>query len=229
MKRVIATVALAVCAALVGAGRAHATNECRGLNPCVPVAGPWVLVPTSHALPRPQAQYQLNCPRGFVVAGLDAELSDRAIDISFIGTSGTPVGPGISTSRSVVFVGWFTGTRPRTPSFRPHAGCVPAAGGGGRTQTAVPAFFPPGKPVVRRVVTGAVPTSHRFVASCRSGERLVGWYSARGFFLARPPTAATASALSTRVSVRAARVVALARAHALGAVVQLGVLCAGGT
>ena len=41
---------------------AGATNECRGLNPCVPVAGPWVVVPVGHGASRPQVQYQLTCP-----------------------------------------------------------------------------------------------------------------------------------------------------------------------
>ena len=42
---------------------AGATNECRGLNPCVAVAGPWVVVPPSGE----KTQYQLTCPRGYAV------------------------------------------------------------------------------------------------------------------------------------------------------------------
>jgi hypothetical protein len=98
-----------VLGALTVAPSAGATNECRGLNPCVPVAGPWVVVPTARTLPRPQAQYQLTCPRGFVVAGIDAQLSDQAIDLAFLGTSGTPVSPGVTTSRSIVFVASYVG------------------------------------------------------------------------------------------------------------------------
>jgi hypothetical protein len=37
--------AAAVLVALAAVPTAGATNECRGLNPCVPVAGPWVVVP----------------------------------------------------------------------------------------------------------------------------------------------------------------------------------------
>jgi hypothetical protein len=230
-RRVAAAVVLAVAAvaALASAGPAAATNECRGLNPCVPVAGPWVVVPLMNKLPRPQAQYQLDCPRGFVVGGLDAEVNDRAIDLSFLGSSGSPIAPGISTSRSVVFVGWYAGTRSRAPSFRPHAGCIPASGGGGRVSTAAAAFPPPGRPVVRRVVTEPVVGHRRLVASCRTGERLVGWYASRGFALPSPPSPATVASLSAAARAAATHVVADARARSTGAVVQLGALCAGGT
>ena len=30
-------------------------------------------------------QYQLTCPKGYVVAGTDAELTDPQIDLSFLG------------------------------------------------------------------------------------------------------------------------------------------------
>src|ERR687888_516921 len=119
-----------ICAPLavlaVGVGSAAATNECRGLQVCVRVAGPWVVVPASRA----PAQFQLACPRGFIVGGLDAELSDRAIDLDFGGLLGSPVNPGVTTSRSVVFRGAYTGATRRTTTFRPHIGCIPAAGGG---------------------------------------------------------------------------------------------------
>lgn len=210
-------------------GPASATNECRALNPCVPVAGPWVVVPTARTLPRPQVQFQLTCPRGFVVAGLDAELSDRAIDLAFLGNSGSPIAPGITTSRTVVFVAWFAGSRPRAPSFRPHAGCVPGSGGGGRTSTAAKAFFSPGQPVIRRVVTVRVLSARRVIASCRTGERLVGWYAARGFVRATPPSPGLAAAVSVTTRLHGAQVTAVTRARAAGAVVQLAALCAGGT
>lgn len=215
-------------AALTVAPTAGATNECRGLNPCVPVAGPWVVVPTGTGVPQPEVQYQLTCPRGFVVAGLDAELSDRAIDITFLGSSGAPVSPGVTTSRTVVFVGTYTGTSPRAPTFKPHAGCVPAAGGGQRTPTALKTVFPPGQPTVRRVTTAGVTSTRRIVAACRPGERLVAWYSARGFDTQAPPAPALVASLSTRVSVRGDSVVALARAGRGQGVVQVAAVCAGG-
>ena len=77
MKRALlgAFVLAVVCAA--GARPAHATDECRGLQICVRVHGPWVVVPSRLGSARAPVQFQLTCPRGFVVAGLDAQLSDR--------------------------------------------------------------------------------------------------------------------------------------------------------
>ena len=84
-------IVLLACAAtvLAGAGEARATNECRGLMVCVPVAGPWVIVPATR-----HVQYQVACPRSYIIGGLDAELSHRAIDVTFPGRLGSPVNPG---------------------------------------------------------------------------------------------------------------------------------------
>src|SRR5581483_9181719 len=167
--------------ALIVAAPASATNECRGLNPCVAVAGPWVVVPTGPGTPRIAARYELSCPRGWVVGGTDAELSDRAIDLAFFGTSGSPVSPGITTARTMLFVGTYAGAGGRAPTFRPHIGCVPTSGGGQRTPTSVAAVFPPGAPTLRRVVTAHVGAPKRVAASCRADERLVDWYATRAF------------------------------------------------
>ena len=220
--------AVLVGVALAVAPSAGATNECRGLLVCVPVAGPWVVVPTARSIPRPQVQYQLTCPRRFVVAGLDAELSDSGIDIAFLGTSGSPVSPGVTTSRSVVFVGSYVGSTARAPTFRPHAGCVPATGGGQRTPTGLAAVFPPGQPTIRRVVTARVKSTKRIVAACRVDERLVAWYSARGFFTPAPPSEALVSSLSARPRAQGNRVVVVARARRGAGVVQVAAVCAGG-
>ena len=151
--RLLAVVIVAASALAAGVGSAGATNECRGLNPCVPVAGPWVLVDVADRVPRPHVQYQLRCPQGFIVAGVDAELTDRRIDFSFYGRSGSPIGPGTTTSRTIVFNASYVGTTARAPSFRPHIGCIQARGGGTRVPTAVMAVVPPGEPTVRRVRT----------------------------------------------------------------------------
>jgi hypothetical protein len=219
--------ALAVLIAATAAP-AGATNECRGLDPCAPVAGPWVVVPVGHGAPRPQVQYQLTCPRGYVVAGIDAELSERAIEVSFFGSSGSPVSPGVTTSRSVVFVASYLGSGARTPTFRPHAGCVPASGGGQRTPTGLAAVFPPGRPAIRRVRTVRVTSTAHIVIACRSDERLVAWYAARGFFTPAPPTAALTSSLSATLRVRGDSVVGTARARRGRGVVQVSAVCAGG-
>ena len=80
-------------------------------------------------------QFHLSCPRNYVVGGTDAELSQRGIDVGFLARLGSPVNPGITTTRAAVFTGSWTGASPRGPTFRPHIGCLPASGGGGRVPT----------------------------------------------------------------------------------------------
>src|SRR5207249_1007325 len=101
VKRLLVVAVLVVAtAALAGAMPAGAAGECEGLQICVSVPGPWVVVPAATSVPRERVEYQLTCPKGHVVAGLDARVSLRAVDVSFLGLLGTPVNPGITTSRS---------------------------------------------------------------------------------------------------------------------------------
>ena len=223
---VLATLA----AALVAAVPAGATNECRGLMVCIPIAGPWVVVPTATTTPRREVEYQLTCPRAHVAGGLDAELSRRAIEVGFRGKLGSPVNPGISTSRSVVFVASFVGRSASHATFRPRVGCIPASGGGGRVPTSVTAF-PPGEPTVRRVKTVRVrPGSATVVQGCRGSERLVGAGHAFGFFTRRPPEASLVASVDGTLAVRNGRVEVRVRGDAeLGgvrAVVQVQAVCA---
>ena len=154
MKRLILAATLLAAAAGMGASPAGATNECRGLQVCVRVAGPWVVVPAAVTSPRPHVDFQLSCPRGYVIGGLDAELSDRAIDIDFLGRLGSPVNPGVTTTRAALFRATDTSSSPRGPTFRPHLGCLPASGGGsGPVPYRRPSAFPPGEPTIRRVRT----------------------------------------------------------------------------
>ena len=213
-----ATLALAALSAAVAAGSAHATNECRGLQVCVPVAGPWVLAGTAA-----QVEYQLSCPARFVVAGLDAELSARGIDVGFVGALGSPVNPGITTTREAVFLGRLVRAPAPAASFRPHIGCVPAQGGGGRAPTAHRAFAP-GKPVDRRVLQVEATRDRTVTARCPKGERLAGTSHAIGFFAARPPTVADARAVRVTRGMRNGVVTLVIRSHA-PAVVQLSLLC----
>jgi hypothetical protein len=231
--------ALALCAVLgavaATAAPAGATDECHGLQVCVKVRGPWVVVPVELGNTRAGAQFQLSCPRGFIVGGLDAELSDRAIDLDFPGLLGSPVGPGTTTSRSVVFRGVYTGASARNPVFRPHLGCLPTSGGGsGPVPYRKLQAFPPGQPAVRRVRSlrlhaGTV----RAIAACGAGERLLsGWHSV-GFYTATAPSAALARSVSTRQVSRGNRVEVRVRAGVavtgVRAVVQVGAVCGGGS
>jgi hypothetical protein len=216
-------------AALVVAAPAGGANECDGFMICVPIAGPWVVVPAATGSQRARVEYQMTCPRGHVAGGLDALLSVRAIDIGFLGTLGSPVNPGISTSRSVVFVGTYVGRTDRAPTFKPLVGCIPAAGGGSRVPTSV-AAFPPGRPVTRRVKTIRVrPGTTTVVQRCSSGERLVGSSYAFGFATRTPPSASlvesvsgSRSSSSTGVTVR---VQGDAELSTVRATVQVHALC----
>lgn len=225
--------ALGVAALTTAAEASAATRECNGLRICVPVAGPWVVVPTAGAV-RPRVEYQLDCPRGYIVGGLDAELSTQAIDVSFSGTMGSPVNPGITTSGSAVFSATYVGTDSRAAaSVRPHIGCIPASGGGGRTPTAASAVFPPGRPTTRRVRTVRLrPGASTVTQACASGERLIGAAHAVGFYTQAPPSASQAAAVQTRQVVRASRVVVSVRSGkalaGVRAVIQVGAVCAGG-
>jgi hypothetical protein len=209
---------LAVVAAALAAPVAHATNECRGLMVCVPVAGPWVLAQTAD-----EVQYQLSCPKRFIVAGLDAEVSTRGIDVGFVGALGSPVNPGITTSKDAVFLGRNVGGPAAAASFRPHIGCVPASGGGGRAPTAHRALAP-GKPVDRRVREIAAVGRRTVTARCPAHERLAAATHAVGFYAPAPPTAALAR--KVRVAQRVRRgVVTLVIRSTTHAVVQLDLLC----
>ena len=238
MRRVLLVCGVAALLCAAGAAPARATNECRGLQICLRVHGPWVVVPSGLGSARTPAQFQLSCPRGFVVGGLDAELSDRAIDLDFPGLLGSPVGPGTTTSRTVVFRGVYTGASVRTPVFRPHIGCIPAAGGGTgpvpfREPQSLQAF-PPGQPTVRRVRTVPIRVGTvRAIAACAAGERLISGWHAVGFYTAKAPSAALIRSVTTAQAVRAERVDARARAggavRGVRTVLQAGAVCGGGS
>jgi hypothetical protein len=223
VKRLFLLAAAATACAIVAAP-AYATTECRGLQVCVPVTGPWVLASPG------QIEFQLACPKGFVVGGLDAELSSRAIDIGFMGNLGSPVNPGITTSKEAVFLGRLVRGRDPAASFRPHIGCVPASGGGKRTPTAYHPFKP-GKPSIRRVTNIVVQPgrTRHYVKQCARSERLVAATHAIGFFGDIPPSASLASSVQVTQNVRGGRVnltVRATRAIAGGnAVVQLDLVC----
>jgi hypothetical protein len=225
----VALLAAGFASLLAGAAPARAANECDGLMVCVPVVGPWVVVPTGTGVRRPTVEWQLTCPAGHVVGGLDAELSHRAIDVRFAGRLGSPVNPGITTARAAVFTATYVGTTARAPSFRPSVGCIPSSGGG-RIPTSLTAF-PPGEPAVRRVRTARVRAGTSTVAQgCAAGERLVGASHGVGFARRTPPGPSLAGTVSAARAVRAGRVVVTARADAeLGgvrAVVQVHAVCA---
>ncbi len=232
--RALAGALVAAAAVLaLGAGSADAaTHECDGLQVCVPIAGPWVVVPTSGGTPRSEVQFHLSCPRNYIVGGTDAELSQRGIDVGFLARLGSPVNPGITTTRAVVFTGsWTGGGNARGPTFRPHIGCLPASGGGGRVPTSA-SVVRPVEPAARRVRTARVrPGTTTVTARCNAGERLVGGQHAFGFYTRRPPSASLVSSISGSMSVSGSRVVVRVSGDAeldgVRATVQVQAVCAG--
>ena len=191
---------LVLCAAVAGVTpkAADAGTECDGLIVCIPVAGPWVQVFGS-AEP---TYYQLSCPgRGQVIGGLDA---DRAgpLGITFLGTLGGPVGPGVTTGRAAVFVAQTTRS---LSGFRPLLGCIPGGGGGGRSRTVreptrqLQAVAPAPDATVWRVKNVRLKDrqSEQLGHGCLAGERVLSFSTAVAFRTARPPS------LSTLGSVRA--------------------------
>jgi hypothetical protein len=184
---------------------ATAANECAGLQVCLPVIGPWVAILPEPADPPPAASYQLACPiKGYLVAGLDADVTNSGIDVAFLGRLGSPVGPGLTTSAAVVFVG--TNTRTAKPqAFRPYIGCVPARGGGGRSQTGLHRLpvLRAGQPLDRHSVNFQLQagTSRSFPVACPTGERAVGASHAFAFVSEQPPGEAQLAALHAQTRV----------------------------
>jgi hypothetical protein len=220
VRRLLLLVSVAVACG-VAASPAGATNECKGLQVCVPITGPWVLASPG------QVEFQMSCPKRFIVGGLDAELSSRGLDVGFVGSLGSPVNPGITTSQQVVFLGRLVRGRDPAPFFRPHIGCVPASGGGQRVPTAFHPFAP-GKPTqreVRQVVARPGGVRH-FAARCAKHERLVSASHAIGFVGDTPPSVAAAHSVRVAQHVTAGRVVLTIRAAAgVVAIVQIDLLC----
>ena len=224
MRRALALAAAATCAA-AAAAPAGATSECRNLPVCVPVAGPWVLAGDG------EVQFQLACPKRFVVAGLDAELSTRELEVGFRGALGAPVNPGITTSTSAVFLGRVVRGRDPAASFRPHIGCVPASGTGQRVPTVFRAY-PPGRPTAPLMTRIDVqPGTRSYVERCQAGQQLAGATHAIAFYTAAPPTAKLAAAVHVGQTIRGGRVHVTVHAgpavRGVHAAVQVDLLCVG--
>lgn len=206
MRRVLLVLAVAAGAGAL-ASPATATRECDGLDVCIRVPGPWVAVPAPTRAATSVA-YQLSCPRGSIVGGLDA-VRPRSLDVMFLGALGSPVNPGITTQRSVVFVAT-SGAR-SVSAFRPLLGCIPTSGGGGRRTTSVGAVAP--RPaVVRRVrtfrLTGPM---RRATLRCARGERLLSSSYAVAFRTRAAPRAAVLAGVRVSLRPRSDRLTMTAR------------------
>jgi hypothetical protein len=209
---------------------------CEGLPICIPIGGPWVVVPG--AAPRTglaTTVWQLSCPSTLgLVGGVDARPSKPWISVSFEGRIGSPINPGITTRSDVVFTAVSVGPPGQAASFLPVVGCIPAQGGP-RQPTAVkaPTQVRPGAPITRRVrvieVRSGRPVRGRL--ACTSGERLLSVETAIGLYTALPPTPTELRSVRVTRSVRAGTVVVTAVQRGLAtdraAQVQIHALCAG--
>jgi hypothetical protein len=217
---VVATLAVAAATA----ASAGAQNECKGIQQCIPVGGPWVYV---HGAA--ETQFLLSCGTKGVVGGVDAVATSSAVRVEFAGRLGAPVSPGVTTTRSVLFRSRVTGTP--SGAFEPWIGCIPANGGGGRST--VSARVAPGPSVVRVahlviVTPGEVKTAS---VSCPVGEKLVGGWHAIAFRTKHAPRFSDAARVSARHALVGRKVVVSVEAtDALSidahAVVQVGAECA---
>ena len=226
MKAVLVTIAAVLTLAATTVSAGAATNECRGITACIPVAGPWVLVP-AHG----QATYLLTCPGGrSIVGGLDAQASSRAVRVSFDGRIGAPVSPGVTTTRYALFRAVSTSGRAQT--FQPRLGCIPTQGGGGRST--VSARVTPVGPALelrsRIVIIG--PGQVRFAkVSCLASEHLVGAWQATAFRVKQPPKIGAGTVVDVTRTIVGRKVVVTATATDglsidVHPVVQVGAECA---
>ena len=215
---------LGAMAATVGIGGsftpdARAADECRGLQVCLPVTGPWVAIPAAEAGGPAVAVWELRCPvKGYLVAGIDARVSDRSIDVSFRGENGAPVSPGVTTGHEVLFTAVYAGTGRRTTAFQPFVGCIPSSGGGGRALTGTTArtAYVPARPIERRVVRKRLVSGGtvRVVQSCPAGARLLGAQHAYAFYVGAEPGGSLLDAVDVRQTISGRTVVARASVDA---------------
>lgn len=226
-------------AALVPAS-ARALDECRGLQQCVSVVGPWVAVTPRADGGLVSVAWELRCPvRGYVVGGTDARVTDRSVEVSIRGEKGSPVSPGITTRRTVLFTGRTASRGGPVVAYLPAIGCMPSEGGGGRSQTSVRragAVVQPGTPLARRVVTTRLQrgATRTIVARCPAGTRLVDGTHAVGFRTTAPPSATALRSVRTTQtlaagSVRVTASLAGSAGAAVPVLVQVHAICARGS
>jgi hypothetical protein len=232
----VAAVAIAAAASSSAAAVPHQTGPprvCEGLAICVPIAGPWVVVPGPAANRRVGAGvWQLSCPDG-VVGGLDVRTSKPWIEVSFPGRIGSPVNPGVTTGHEVVFTALSVGPRGRPASFIPFIGCIPSQGGPRQPSgLAAPAQAKPGEAIERRIRVLEVRPGQpaRAGLACGREEQLISVQTTIGLYTAVAPTVAQMASVRVKRSIRRGRVFvsAVRRRLAAGvaAQVQIHALCA---
>lgn len=209
------------------AGPGHAVSVCRGIKRCVPVEGPWVEVRSGH-----ETDFVLTCPKGGVVAGVDASATTPAVRLSFDGRLGAPVSPGITTSSDAFFRAIVV--RRRVAFFQPWLGCLVVGGGGRSTVSFRRSSVRPGPALDRRPRLVRLKTGEKskVAIACPAGEQLVSGWGTIAFYAKKPPPLHTAAQVgATRPAMMNRQVVVHAiatrslpaNAHAL---LQVGASCA---
>ena len=191
----------------VAAGAApRATNECRG--PAGLRAGRRAVGRRPGRTRRGSVEFQLACPKGYIVGGPRRELSEpRRSTSAFLGSLGSPVNPGITTSRDAVFLGTYVvrgGAARRR--FRPHIGCMPASRRrrGARRPRTTPSRRASRRVAPRDARCACRPGRRSACARLRAAsERLVGASHAVGFSRRRAAAPRRSSAPSRRRSASA--------------------------
>ena len=229
-----ATAVAATPSATAGPSQFTPPRACEGLPICVPVGGPWIVVPGPTRAPTATAVWQLGCPPSVgIVGGLDVRAATKWIDVYFPGRIGSPVNPGITTANDVVFTAVNFGPRNTASSFLPFVGCIPNQGGQ-RSPTGVAAAreFRPGAPIARRVkvleVRAGAPA--RTTHSCKRGERLLSVQTSVGIFSSRAPSSSQLRSVRVASRVRNGKIFVTAVRPGLdptvSAQVQIHALCA---
>jgi hypothetical protein len=231
IRRALALLAVTVVPALHVAA-AQAADECRGLQVCIPVAGPWVVIPPP-AGPLASSSWQLVCPQG-IVGGVDARASEAAVAVEFPGRIGSPVNPGITTTQSLLFKGTYAGRQRRATSYQPFIGCIPGGGGGPRTPVSFTRVdsVKPGDPITLRVKELPLTPGRlaRTALTCKPGERVLSSGASIGMYTPDAPTAAQLAAVRIVRVRRGRKVLVSATRHGLAggvrAVLQVRAECA---
>ena len=195
-------------AAGCGASPAAATNECRGLQVVRSRRRPVGGRARRRSRPATRVEYQLSCPRGYVVGGLDAELT-RPRDRHRLPREARQPGRAGRDDRALgVFRATYIGSCAARPSFRPHIWVASAAAGGGSGPV------PYSRPVVvpareSRPFGGSAPcasardsvraSSRRAAPASGSSRR---WHAIGVLHDARPPSAALIQSVSATRSVQ---------------------------
>jgi hypothetical protein len=222
VKRLILIAVIAAAAAT--AAPAGAQNECKGIQKCIPVGGPWVYV---HGTT--ETQFLLSCGTKGVVGGVDAIATSTAVRVSWDARIGAPVSPGITTTKSVLFRALAAG-RP-AGAFEPWIGCVPTNGGGGRSTVSARIAPGPSLDLRARIVVVSPGEVKNASVACPAGEKLVGGWHAVAFRTKKAPVPADAARVHAQHAVIGNKVVvSVAATDALSidahAVVQVGAECA---